>query len=142
MGGMGGGRPRGPRPKPTNIQALPKDISGDDVIKLMHAYEQELGVECEYCHAVNPDTHRIIAASDANPKKDKARTMIRMTDEINTKYLAELGTEPGKPAPAPVTCGTCHRGAAHPAEFVLKPERGPGGPPPSAAPPAPVKPPA
>ena len=136
---MGGGRPRGPRPKPTNIQALPKDISGDDVIKLMHAYEQELGVECEYCHAVNPDTKRINAASDDNKKKDKARTMIRMTDAINSKYLAELGMEPGKEPPPPVTCGTCHRGKAHPDVFVLKPERGPGGPPPMGAPP--VKPP-
>ena len=133
---QGQGRPRGPRPKPTNIQALPKDISGDDVIKVMHAFEQELGVECEYCHAVNPATKRIDAASDANPKKDVARTMIRMTSDINSKYLSTLGTDP---APKPVTCGTCHRGQAKPAEFVLK-QRGPGGPPPAggavAAPPA------
>lgn len=108
-------RPRGPRPKPTNLQALSKDLSGDDVIKLMHQYEGDLGVECEYCHARNPETHRNDMPSDANPVKNKARTMIRMTAEINAKYLAELGSDP---APAPVTCGTCHQGHAKPVAFV------------------------
>ncbi len=111
-------RPRGPRPKPTNIQALPKDISGDETIKYMHAYEEELGVECEYCHAKNPETKKNDFASDANPMKEKARTMIRMTAAINAKYLAELGSTP---APAALGCGTCHRGMAKPPAFVPKP---------------------
>ncbi|SNS84654.1 Photosynthetic reaction center cytochrome C subunit [Granulicella rosea] len=114
--------PRGPRPKPTNIQALPKDISGDETIKYMHAYEDELGVECSYCHAKNPETKRNDFASDANPMKEKARTMIRMTAEINAKYLAALGSTP---APAPVGCGTCHRGMAKPPAFVPKPHEMP-----------------
>jgi Photosynthetic reaction centre cytochrome C subunit len=86
----------------------------------MHQYEGDLGVECEYCHARNPETKRNDFASDANPVKEKARTMIRMTDEINTKYLAQLDDD-HKEHP-PVTCGTCHRGMAHPAVFVPKPE--------------------
>jgi len=112
--------PRGPRPKPTNIQALPKDISGDDVIKAMREYEGALGVECAYCHApADPVTHRADRASDANPLKDTARVMIRMTADINAKYLAELGTGPHAPH---VGCATCHRGQAHPPVFVPKPE--------------------
>jgi hypothetical protein len=121
-----GQRPRGPRPKPTNIQVLPKDISGDDVIKLMREYEQQLGVECEYCHAMNPATHRIDPPSDANPRKEEARTMIRMTDEINAKYLTTLSSATPPPQ---VSCGTCHRGMAKPPEFVPKPrtQGAPGG---------------
>jgi hypothetical protein len=111
-------QPRGPRPNPTNIKALPKDITGDDIIKLMRQYEGELGVECEFCHARNPETRRNDFASDANPVKDKARLMIKMTDDINAKYLAQLSDHK---SPDVVTCGTCHRGMSHPEAFVPKP---------------------
>jgi hypothetical protein len=109
--------PRGPRPNPTNIKALPKDITGDQVIKLMRQYEGDLGVECEFCHARNPETKRNDFASDANPIKDKARMMIRMTDDLNVKYLAQLGDHKSTD---PITCGTCHRGMSHPEAFVPK----------------------
>jgi hypothetical protein len=113
---------RGPRPNPTNIKALPKNITGDDTIKIMHQYEGDLGVECEFCHARNPETKRNDFPSDANPVKDKARLMIKMTDDLNANYLAQL-TDP-KPT-SPITCGTCHRGMSHPEVFVPKPpERG------------------
>jgi|ERR1700679_96608 photosynthetic reaction center cytochrome c subunit len=113
----GARQPRGPRPNPTNIKALPKTITGDEVIKLMHQYEGDLGVECEYCHARNPETKRNDFPSDTNPIKDKARLMIKMTDDLNTKYLAQLTPRPANP----ITCGTCHRGMAHPEVFVPKP---------------------
>jgi|SRR5271154_2245902 len=129
--------PRGPRPNPTNIKALPKTITGDEVIKLMRQYEGNLGVECEYCHARNPETKRNDFPSDANPLKDKARLMIKMTDDLNTKYLAQL-TDPK--AASPITCGTCHRGMAHPEVFVPKPHEH-GNPSPPAGPAAPSAPP-
>ena len=116
------GQPRGPRPAPTNIKALPKNIGGDDLIKLMHQYEGDLGVECEFCHAKNPATNRNDFASDANPIKDTARFMITMTADLNTKYLATLAD---RKFADPVTCGTCHRGEAHPAVFVPKPQARP-----------------
>jgi hypothetical protein len=124
------GPPRGPRPNPTNIKALPKDITGDQLIKLMRQYEGDLGVECEFCHARNPETKRNDFASDANPVKDKARMMIKMTDDLNTKYLAQLSD---RKSTDPITCGTCHRGMSHPEVFVPKP-REPGNRPPGAAP--------
>jgi hypothetical protein len=110
--------PRGPRPAPKNIKVLPKDISGDDVVKLMHQYEGALGVECEYCHARNPETKRNDFVSDANPLKDKARMMIKMTDDLNAKYLAQLSD---RKSTDPITCGTCHRGMSQPQVFVPKP---------------------
>ena len=105
------------RPRPTNLQVLPKDISAQDLIATMHGYEHALGVECSFCHAQNPQTHRLDFASDANPHKNTARIMIRMASEINTKYLATAdGDAPADARQA--TCGTCHRGHSMPPPFV------------------------
>jgi hypothetical protein len=101
----------------------------------MRQYTGDLGVECEFCHARNAETKRVDFPSDANPVKETARVMIRMTDEINTKYLAELTA--GKTA-NPATCGTCHRGMAIPETFVPKPREPANHPP--AAPTAPTTP--
>jgi hypothetical protein len=115
----GQARPRGPRPAPTNLKVLPKDTTGDQINVIMHGFEAALGVECEYCHARNPETKRNDFASDANPVKDKARVMIKVADTINTQFLSQLNN----PKPEnPVTCGTCHRGVAHPTVFVPKEE--------------------
>jgi Photosynthetic reaction centre cytochrome C subunit len=122
------GQARAPQPAPSNLKVLPKDISRDDLIKLMRQFEGDLGVECGFCHAQNPTTHRTDFASDANPVKDSARVMIAMTEAINTKYLAELKDHK---ADAPATCGTCHRGESHPSAFVPVPRQRPAGPPPT-----------
>ncbi len=88
----------------------------------MREYEGQLGVDCEFCHARNPETKRNDFPSDANPVKERARVMIRMTDDLNTKYLAELSK---RETSDPITCGTCHRGVSHPELFVpRKQERG------------------
>jgi Photosynthetic reaction centre cytochrome C subunit len=135
-------RPHRPRPKPTNLQVLPKDYTGDQVIDIMHKFEAQLGVECEYCHVKNPTpsptTGHLDFASDANPMKDRARVMMRMNEDINQHFLAQLKTPP---AEHEVSCGTCHRGNAKPTAFVAAPEenhlQGPPLPsqPPAAAPP-------
>jgi len=85
----------------------------------MRGYAGDLGVECEFCHAApDPVTHRADRASDANPMKETARFMIEMTDDLNTKYLAEM---PSRRYADPITCGTCHRGEKHPSIFVPPP---------------------
>ncbi|HSY37036.1 MAG TPA: c-type cytochrome [Acidobacteriaceae bacterium] len=116
-------RPHRPRPKPTNLQVLPKDLTGDQVIDIMHKFEAQLGVDCDYCHAKNtankPGVGHLDFPSDANPVKDRARTMIRMSDEINQRFLAQLKNPP---AEHEVTCGTCHRGNAKPLPFVPTPD--------------------
>ena len=104
-------------PRPTNLQVLPKDISTKDLLDTMHGYEHALGVECSFCHAENPQTHRRDFASDANPHKNTARIMIRMLNEINSKYLATADPD-AAPQEKQVTCGTCHRGNSHPPSFV------------------------
>src|ERR1700761_5507887 len=107
--------PRRQMPAPTNLRVLPKDTTGPQVIAIMRNFEGDLGVECTYCHAKDPATGHPNFASDANPMKDRARVMMKMTSSINTEYLTQL-TDP-KPE-NPVTCGTCHRGMSHPSVFV------------------------
>ena len=95
----------------------------------MQGYTQALGVRCEFCHAQDPATHRNDFASDANPMKETARAMIRMAQDLNTKYLAQLPNMPAGSAPPTVSCGTCHRGEKEPPAFVPPPRQGgPGGP--------------
>ncbi len=101
---------------PKNLKVLPDNT---DLRKVMHQYSGDLGVECEFCHAApDPVTHRSDRASDANPVKETARSMIQMTDDLNSKYLAQI---PNRRSTDPVTCGTCHRGEKHPSVFVAPP---------------------
>jgi hypothetical protein len=121
-------------PPPSNLKVLPKDTTGPQVIAIMRNFEGELGVGCGYCHAKDPATGHPNFASDANPMKDRARVMIRMTHVINTEYLTQL-TDP-KPG-NPVTCGTCHRGMAKPSVFVPPPHERHEAPPAAASAPPP-----
>lgn len=108
--------PKPPRPMPTNLKVLPQGMTGDEVRVVMRQYNNQLGVRCEFCHEQDPKTGKRDFPSDANPVKQEARTMITMTDDINTKYLSQFGSG----ASVPVTCGTCHRGQAQPSDAVPK----------------------
>jgi len=104
-------------PKPTNLQVLSKDISGRELIATMTYFTKALGVECEFCHAEDPQTHHLNFALDTRPDKTIARTMLRMTAEINEKYLSTVNDPDATPAEKTVTCGTCHRGHSMPVPF-------------------------
>jgi hypothetical protein len=88
---------------PKNLQVLPKTMTKDQVKTIMKGFSKSLGVECDFCHDV-PDM-----ASDKLPHKQIARQMMKMTQDINAKWLD------GKNGPkAEVSCNTCHRGEAKP----------------------------
>ena len=125
----GGGQARTPIPPPKNLKVFPKDTTSADLIKIMRGFTGDLGVQCNYCHATNPETNRPDFASDANPVKDKARVMIAMTENINKTYLTQLASRKSTDS---VSCGTCHRGMSVPEVFVPKP---PAPRPPAATPP-------
>lgn len=108
-------------PSPTNLQVLPKDISGHDLMATMRGYSKALGVECGFCHVQDPQTRKFDFASDAKDDKGIARTMIRMKDEINAKYLATINDPDATAADKTVTCGTCHRGKTMPEQFDAAP---------------------
>ena len=91
----GGGRTP---PTPKNLKVL-KVEPGQSVIPTMRSYTTALGVRCDFCH-VQGDF-----ASDENHKKDTARMMITMVQDINSKFRGNRER---------VTCYTCHRGEAEP----------------------------
>jgi len=86
----GGGR------APQNLKVLKPDVN---IRQVMGSFASGLGVRCDFCHVL-PNY-----ASDENPKKETARHMIVMLQEINAKFPDDKEH---------VTCYTCHRGATMP----------------------------
>jgi hypothetical protein len=112
--GMAATRPADDKPK-RNLKVLPKDISHDDLDKVMDSWKAALGVKCNFCHAPSKDStsRRPDFASDAKPEKNIARHMFRMTAKINKKYFSFDKDDKGNTVPA-ISCMTCHRGSPHP----------------------------
>jgi hypothetical protein len=86
-----------PPQAPKNLKVL--KVPPADIRATMQSFRVGLGVQCDFCHV------RGDFASDENPKKNIARTMIAMTQDVNGK----LGD--GKEH---VTCYTCHNGSHEP----------------------------
>lgn len=87
-----------PPANPTNLKVL-KAANGAEVRQIMQTFTAALGVQCANCHVQGN------FAGDDNPKKEVARRMIRMTQQINAQF------PDGKML---VSCYTCHRGEAQP----------------------------
>jgi hypothetical protein len=87
---------RVPQP-PKNLKIL--KVPPTDLRAAMQQYRLGLGVQCEFCH-VKGDF-----ASDENPKKNIARMMIVLAQDVNAKFSDGIEH---------VTCYTCHRGAQEP----------------------------
>lgn len=81
-----------------NIQVL-KGVPSDQVLTVMKAFTEGLGVNCVYCHVSTEDLSK-----DDKAMKQTARKMLEMVRQMNKTY----------PTNGQVTCFTCHRGAAKP----------------------------
>ena len=79
-----------------DLQIL-KIKSTHEVFQYMAKLNNELGVQCNYCHDLKD-------YSADQPKKTITRDMMRMVEDVNTKYF-------GKEGDKQVTCWTCHQGA-------------------------------
>ena len=144
-----GGRPMRNFPPPTNLQVLPKDLTGRQVRDIMETWAGSLGVKCEFCHTADPKDvgpngrPRMKFADDSKPDKQIARIMYSMTQQMNKDYISKAMDLDKDGMGKPVTCGTCHRGHEMPEEFVIPREEHRGGPgggegtPPPASTPAP-----
>lgn len=103
---------------PTNLQVLPKTLTGEQVHEIMEKWESELGVECSTCHAADPKNlapngkPRLNFADDSKMEKAIARRMVQMVEAINHDYVATIPN-----SGQAVTCGTCHRGHFGPEPF-------------------------
>jgi len=92
-------------PAPKNLQILkPQEVG-----PAMRAFAFGLGVQCGYCHVMEPARD---LASDEKQTKKTARVMMQMVAHVNET----LATGIGKPAAevTKVQCATCHRGKAIP----------------------------
>jgi tetratricopeptide (TPR) repeat protein len=121
QGGRGGEPPK-------NLQVLPKDMPRQQVVALMNTFTAALGVRCEHCHMEDakapapppagaaPGGGRggppLDFASDDREAKKVAREMLKMVNDINTKYLPLTGRMIGERNR--VSCETCHHGLAKP----------------------------
>lgn len=100
--------------KPQNLKVLPKNISHEELHKIMDDYKVALGVKCGFCHAESKDNPgRLDFASDDNKQKDIARNMMKMTAKINSKYFSWNKDKEGN-AVMTVGCMTCHNGNKEP----------------------------
>jgi len=98
----------------TNLKVLPKNISSKDLQSIMaDDFEDGIGVSCGFCHANNKDGHGLDFASDAKPEKEITRTMMRMTLDLNKRWLKNKHPALGDPGLV-VQCTTCHKGQAFP----------------------------
>lgn len=146
-GGQMSGMPHreGHFPAPSNLQVLPKDLTGEQVHQIMEGWARALGTHCDTCHAPNPNANaepgrrpRLDFALDIKPEKNTARLMVKMVHDINTNYIANIKhSDATEASEAKVSCGTCHRGHLSPPEFKPEPEHREGPPPQGAPAPAP-----
>ena len=101
---------------PVNLKVLPKDISEKQLNKIMvEDCGDGLGVTCNYCHIEDKTANKFDYASDAIPEKDTARSMMRMTLELNRKYFGKTQPVLGDSTML-ITCYTCHHGYPVPKE--------------------------
>ncbi|TWR31630.1 c-type cytochrome [Mucilaginibacter pallidiroseus] len=118
----------------TNLKVLPKNITKEQLHSVMDNWSHSLKVRCSFCHQFNAETKKMDWASDAKSEKQIARSMFKMTDDINKKYFGAAKDSTGMVVATAVNCYTCHKGNPHP-EVVdaaaAKPDR------PNWAPPAP-----
>ncbi len=105
-----------PQYKFKNLKVLPKDISEAKLDSIMKSYNVALGVVCDFCHVKGKTIEEgLDFASDAEPMKENARDMLRMTIELNKKYFYFDKNQQPEYLHT-VTCKTCHRGEPFPPE--------------------------
>lgn len=101
-------------PQFKNLKVLPKNITGEQMHKVMEEWEHALGARCSFCHERNEETKKMDFASDAKPEKQMARDMFKMTQAINKKYFHSKKDSTGVVVESNVNCYSCHRGVSHP----------------------------
>lgn len=106
--------------KERNLKILPKDISDAKLDSIMQTYNVALGVKCNFCHVTYNKLNFAMKdsldyASDAEPMKEEARKMMRLTIDINKNYF--YFNKDIRPEYLHVVhCKTCHQGEPFPPE--------------------------
>src|SRR5689334_21460134 len=94
-----------------NLKVLPKNINHEELGKVMHGFNDALGVKCSFCHAKPKEGEEYPDfASDEKPEKLIARKMIKMTYKINKKFFHGKTKVGDADAVLAVQCANCHHG--------------------------------
>jgi hypothetical protein len=97
--------------EPKNLKVLPKGTGGDNLKAIMQGWNKALGVKCNHCHVSKegaPFSEWDFVA-DTKGEKNMAREMVKMTTDLNKKYMTKkFKTE------HMISCATCHRGEKAP----------------------------
>jgi Photosynthetic reaction centre cytochrome C subunit len=99
------------RAEQKNVMVL-NNLSDAQISLAMNDMAASLGVRCDFCHVLDPQTKHLDFANDAKQEKKTGREMIRMVLEINEKNFK------GRPI---VGCYTCHLGKESPSAMVSFP---------------------
>jgi hypothetical protein len=105
-------QPQGASPpwKGKNLKYFPADITREVLIQRMREFSFALDVRCQHCHAGGDGISfdGVDFSSDEKPAKNKARAMLRLTEQVNKTLLPAV---PFRAEPAvSVDCVTCHHG--------------------------------
>jgi hypothetical protein len=98
-----------------NLTVLPKTSTPDQVMTIMREWNDALNVGCVFCHKgkLGAPLATYDFKDDSKEHKDVTRSMLKMTNDLNTKYPEGMGDDAGIETPK-VTCATCHRRNRHP----------------------------
>lgn len=106
-----------------NLKFLPKDISHDDLMLVMHSFEAATGMNCGDCHAHSTtDPNKMDWAADTK-HKETTINMMKMVQELNKQYFAVEGDFLPNylQSQYKVTCNSCHNGHDEPNSMVTLP---------------------
>src|SRR5579862_7484166 len=74
-----------PDPEYKNLKVLPKNLTHEQLGKVMDEWAHSLGVHCNFCHVRDTVAKKMDFPSDAKPEKEMARKMYKMMGKINEK---------------------------------------------------------
>ncbi|MEP7321953.1 MAG: c-type cytochrome [Saprospiraceae bacterium] len=97
--------------EPKNLKVLPKGTGGDQLKEIMQGWNKALGVKCFFCHKNKEGApfSEWDFPSDEKPEKNMTRAMVKMTMDINKKWITKKFKSEHM-----ITCATCHRGEKAP----------------------------
>jgi hypothetical protein len=106
-----------------NLKVLPKDISHDDLMNVMHSFEIALNYTCKDCHAPSATEQGKLDFMADTKKKDTALDMMKMVQAMDSTYFGVKGDfkENYLTSQFKVTCITCHNGHESPTNQISIP---------------------
>ncbi len=107
----------------STLKVLPKDISDEELMQVMHSFEVALGMNCGDCHTHSTtDPNKMDWSADTKHKQTTIE-MMKMVQELNKQYFGVDGDFKTNylQSQYKVTCNSCHNGHEEPNNMVTIP---------------------